>query len=72
MPKSSTPGLLLMTVRLLRASRVQRTNQVFGNPAEAKATHQDRGAIGDERDGIVGTREHFVHAPIIEPISRRR
>ena len=47
MPKSSTPALLLMTVRSLRAARVQRLDQVLGNAAQAEAAHHDRGAVGD-------------------------
>ncbi len=57
MPKSSTPALLLMTVRLLRAARVQRLDQVLGNAAEAEAAHQDRRAVGNQRDGRLGIRE---------------
>ena len=55
-PKSSTPALLLMSVRSRRAARVQRRDEVFGNAAQTEAAHHDRRAVGDQRDGLVGAR----------------
>ena len=65
MPKSSTPALLLMTVRSLRAARVQRRDQVLGNAAEAEAAHHDRGAVGTSATAASALGQDFVHEGII-------
>ena len=64
MPKSSMPALLLMTVRSRRAARVERRDEVLGDPAEAEAAHHDGGAVGDARHGLLGALQHFVHRTV--------
>src|SRR5439155_11191769 len=39
----------------------QRRNEPLGNAAQPEAAHHDRGAVGNERDRLLGAREHFVH-----------
>ena len=64
MPKSSTPALLLMTVRSCGAARVQRGDQVLGDAAQAEAAHHDRRAVRDARHRLLGAPKHFVHGSL--------
>ena len=54
-------GVVADDGEVLRAARVQRGDQVLGNAAQAEPAHQDRRAVGNERDGRLGARQHLVH-----------
>ena len=61
MPKSSTPALLLMTVRSFVPRACSALIRFSGNAAQAEAAHHDRRAVGDQRDRVLGALEHLVH-----------
>ena len=42
-------GIVADDREVARAARVQRLDQVLGDPAQAEAAHQDRRPVGDER-----------------------
>ena len=48
------------------AARVQGLNEVFGNPAEPEAAHQNRRTVGHERHGGFGAGQHFIHVGLLK------
>ena len=72
MPKSSTPALLLITVRSPVALVPQRLDEVFRNAAQAEASHHDGGAVADVADRLVGIANDFVQYRLLEPRSLNR